>query len=232
MTAAERILWNSLSRRTADMTPQMAAAIFAAFQTIRESFTDQQLQRIVELGFGERLFNEAVSAAVLATAFQPVRDVMRSAVVRNFRYTATTSMPMRPAVAKQLAISFDVLNPKVIDAIRMLETRVIAGLQEGTREIVRAYVENGLRDGRIAAAELRSVIGLGPSQLQEVQNFRDALQGLNGRTLDSYSLRNRRYDAIVARGEMTPERIERAVAHYRDARIRQNAETVAGTATL
>jgi hypothetical protein len=112
---------------------------------------------------------------------------------------------------------------------------VITALEESTRETVRAIIENGLRDGvnpRTVAQDLRSMIGLGPTQAQEVVNFREALQGANGRSITDYTLRNRTVDRLLAKGELTPEQVERYTEIYRKRRIAQNAETTARTAAL
>lgn len=232
MTPSEAALYRAFQRRASALTPAMAAALLAAYATIRDGLSDSELTRIIQLGFLDRLIGQAFSTALLNVAFQPVREQMRRSVAQSFRYVAGT-IPVPPR--SNLAIRFDVLNPRVIDAIRGLETRVITTLHTEIRETVRAYAENALRDGvgpRTWAKQVRSVIGLAPNQLQEVANYRDALQGLNGRTLSSYTLRDTRYDRMAKAGTITPAQIETAVGRYQKRRIALNAATNARTATL
>lgn len=232
MTDAERTLLRSFARRTAGLTPLMGAALLKAYQSIRDGYSESDLQRIVALGFADRFVANAFSQALLDVAFQPMREQVRRSIAQSFRYSAST-VPVPPSRA--MGISFDVLNPKVIDAVRHLETRVITTLQGEVRETVRAFAENALRDGigpRTWAKQVRSVIGLAPNQLQEVENYRDALRGLNGRTLSSYSLRDQRYDKLVKTGTITPTQVETAVGRYRKSRIALNAATNARTATV
>jgi hypothetical protein len=224
------ILWRRVQRRAAQMDPELASAILRAFARVRDAMSESQIVRALTLGGEERLFQDVLKQAVMDVAFQPVRDQMRTGVRDAFRYHAA-DLP-KPPTGSTLTVSFDFLNPKVLDAIRTLETRVITSLSDSIRETVRAKVEAGLLAGvnpRETARELRPLIGLGPSQLKEVQNYRDALNGVNGRQESDYTLRDKRYGLGKDR---TPEQIDRMVATYTKRRIALNAETVARTAAL
>lgn len=126
-------------------------------------------------------------------------------------------------------------TPWTIDAIRKLDTKVIQTLKADVRETVRAYVENGLRDGvapREVGRQLRSVIGLAPSQEQAVANFRQSLiDGKAGKSL-GYKLRDRRFDATIRKGGPSPEQIEKMAEAYRKRFIAHNATTNAREATV
>jgi hypothetical protein len=135
-----------------------------------------------------------------------------------------------------LAISFDYLNPRVIDAVRALESKVMTTLQGDIRETVRAYVENGIRKGlgpRAIATPLRSVIGLAPNQETAVRNFERALRGEPGAANPlGYKLRDRRFDGTVKKGGLTDAQVTTQVAAYRKKMVAFNATTNARTATL
>jgi hypothetical protein len=124
----------------------------------------------------------------------------------------------------------------VIDAVRQLETRVMTTLDASIRETVRAYVENGLRDGaspRTVARGLRSVIGLAPNQETAVANFEKALRGENpNATPTDYKLRDKRFDRTLAKGPLSEAQIEKMVTAYRKRMVAFNAETNARTAAL
>jgi hypothetical protein len=233
MTPSELALWTAVMRRAGAVTPEIAAKIIAAFQILRDNLTDAEFEKAVNLGYAEQIAAQILSDATFQAAMQPVRDAIRRSMVQSVTYYAR-SIPL-PPVSKTVGIAFDYLSPNVIDAIRGLETKVITALEESTRETVRAIIENGLRDGvnpRTVAQDLRSMIGLGPTQAQEVVNFREALQGANGRSITDYTLRNRTVDRLLAKGELTPEQVERYTEIYRKRRIAQNAETTARTAAL
>lgn len=221
-------------RRAASLTPEIARRLLAAFATLRESLSDAELQRLVAVGAVEQLIQRFVDDATFNAAMQPVRDAMRRNIIQSVTAYAKT-LPLPPTSVRSLVVSFDYLAPQVIQAIRALETRVMMSLATDVRETVRAYVENGLRDGvnpRVVARNLRSVIGLGSTQMQEVENFRDALLGQNGRSVTGYTLRNRTVDRLLAKGTLTDEQVDRYVEVYRKRRLAQNAETIARTAAL
>lgn len=107
-------------------------------------------------------------------------------------------------------MTFSPLSPAVIQAIRDLDTRVMAGLSENIRETVRAYVEQGLREGRgprDIARGLRETVGLFPHQLDWI-------------------------DGLRARLEAEGKPADRAVAAFTKRLVAANAETVTRTAAL
>lgn len=230
MTAAERLIWNRVQRRASEFQPEIAAAILRSFRTITEAMSEAQIIRAIQLGGVERLFQEALTQAVFNVAYAPVREKLRWSIAQSVKvYTPP------PKIMGQLSVSFDYLNPRVIDAIRTLETKVIQNLEHDAKEVVRAIVENGLRDGhnpRAYARQLRSSVGLGPTQLQEVENYRRALMEKDASKALHYLRRDKRYDRLTKDGKMTPERIDKAVDAYTRRRIALNAETNARTAAL
>jgi len=233
MTPTELRFWTIVARRAALATPEIAASILAAFQVLRDNLSDAELQRAIDLGYAEQIVAQVISDAAWQAAFQPVRDSIRRSIVQSVTYYART-LPVPPAAAKQLAISFDYLSPHVVTAIRQLETATLGKLEESTRETLRAFVENGLRDGASPASmarDIRGLFGLAPNQMQEVANFRDALAGANGRSITNYNLRNRTVDRLLAKGPLTEAQIERYTEQYRQKRIAINAYTNARTAS-
>lgn len=229
MTAAERALWQRVQRRAAQLNPALSALILAGFARLRDRMGETALTRAIELGFTERIFETILSDAVLAYAFLPVRERLRVGVGAAFRVTA----PDIPKRSGSIGVAFDTLNPRILDAIRTLESRVITTLETTVRETVRESVTRGLSDGlapRTIARGLRDVIGLAPNQLQDVANYRAKLEA--GHSVTGYTLRDKRYDGVVKRNEMTPAQIDTAVDTYRKRRIALNAETNARTAAL
>jgi hypothetical protein len=116
--------------------------------------------------------------------------------------------------------------------VRSLETRVITTLREEQRDVIRAHIENGLRDGagpRAIAKGIRPIVGLAKNQAQAVANFRLALE--EGRIGDAlgYKLRDKR---LKVSKEMSPAQIDKAVEAYRKRFIAHHAETISRTATL
>lgn len=234
MTPAEMALWNRVNRRSANLTPDVARAILRAFQTLRDGLSDSELTRLVSSGQVERIFDSMLSQARFDAAMQPVRDRMRKGIVEGVKYFQRDIV--KP---KSVTIAFDSLNPDAITGIRQIETRVITTMEDGVRESVRAFVENGLRDGRAAssvAKEIRSVVGLAPNQERAVASFRTLLEGGNREALQR-ALRDKRFDTTLDRvlgknGEgLSADQVEKMVDAYRRRSIAMNANTIARTAS-
>lgn len=236
MTAAERILFNRIQRRAGQLSPDMASAVLRAFAALREGISEADLVRAIQLGGPERVFQEILAQAVLDVAFQPVRQRMRYTIADSVRYFARTIPPPPVSFGPALSISFDVLNPNVITAIRTLESRVMKTLSDDVREVVRALAENGLRDGagpRGTARTIRASLGLAPNQELAVRNFERALRGTNPNTTPlDYQLRDKRYDTAIAKGSLSDAQITHMTEAYRKRMLAFHAETVSRTATL
>lgn len=204
MTPREFALYQSIQRRASKLTPELAKELLAAYRTIRESLSDAELARLI----AEGRLDEIVDQALLDKSFLPLKEKLQDALKHGME--ATVKQLPKPA---QAGVMFDVLSPKVIDAVRQLDSRVIKSLQDDVKDVVRAYVENGLRDGkspREAARQLRSVIGIAPSQEANAQKYEQKLR-----------------DA----GE-SETRIEKKLATYRRKAVNNNAATVARTAAI
>lgn len=240
MTAAERRLWQSVHRRAAQLSPELGAAILRAFASVRDSMTESQIERAITLGGTERLFEQVLTQAVLTVAFQPTRERLRRSVAESVRYTART-LPVRGATGPVLTVGFDLLNPRVITAVRTLESRVIGDLSTGIRETIRAYVEQGLREGlapRAIARDLRWYVGVPPSREVWIQNYAAALREATTSTKAlGYELRDKRFDATIAAARrsgtpLTDAQVEKMTSAMRRKTIAFSAETVSRTATL
>lgn len=204
--------WLIAQRRVSAMQPDVQSALLRAFAIIRESFTDAELTRIIDSGQIDRLFSEALDQAAMDRAFLPYRQRIRRVTDKGFTF-ATKDLPKGGKVDGVVAVSFDHLSPDVITAIRTMETKVLADMQSDIRDTVRAFVENGIRDGknpRAIGRTLRDVIGMSPTQTENAA----------------------KYEAGLRAKDLPSDRIDRMVATYRRKAISLNAETNARTATL
>lgn len=235
MTAAERLLWQRVNQRAADYAPEIRAAILAAFRLIADQMSEAEIVRAIQLGQVARLFAEAQDRAARMLAYQQVREALRRGVLDGVKFYAR-ELPKAGRIDGTLVVGFDVLNPRMIDAVRELETKVITTLDTALVDTVKAFVENGIRDGvnpRTVARSLRTVIGLAPNQELAVRNFEKALRGENPNASPTdYQLRDKRFDKTIAKGNLTEEQIDRMVTAYRKRMVAFNAETNARTAAL
>jgi hypothetical protein len=197
------------------------------------------MERLIAAGDVDAIFRDVLTEPAFAIAFKQVREQIQTATAKHVRYF-TRDLPFGGKMNGTLAVGFDVLNPKVIDAIRALDTKVMTTLTDDVRETTRAFVENGLRDGvgpRTIARDLRAVIGLAPNQEQAVRNFRAMLEAGDREAL-TRALRDKRFDktlqrALGADGKgLSAAQIEKMTEAYRKRMIAHNAETIARTASL
>lgn len=234
MTESQRAFWMLAQARVSGLTPDIAAALLKVLATIRDSFSEADLAKVLTAGGIEAVIAVALSAQVLDRAFLPLRTRLRSTVERGFRF-AVPQLPKAGKIDGVLSVAFDHLSEDVRTAIQRLETVAMTKLKDDIRETVRQAIARGLEDGvapKTIARELRSVIGLGPSQLKEVENFRDMLSGDPARSLTDYTLRDPRLDRMLAKGPLSPEQIDRYTEIYRKRRIALNAATNARTITM
>lgn len=237
MTPAELAFWQRVQRRAAQLEPEIASAVLRAFATLRENMNERQLAEFVASGAVDRVLSEVLSPEQLDRAFLPVRDRIRQGMGQSIQYFLR-DLPSAAQPVGKLAMGFDILNPDVITAIRSLEAHVITNLSDGIRETVRAYVENGLRDGTsptTVARGLRSVIGLAPNQAEAVRNLRAELEAGQYGAAGTRALIDARYnlkalDTLSAADRAA--RIDAIVGKYEQAFTAFNAETNARTAAL
>jgi hypothetical protein len=214
----------------------MARALLKAWLRVIARLPEAAVSRAITDGTITALLERELGDEALRASFAPVRQELQREAQNAARYFAR-DIPV-PAPLRTVAIGFDVLNPKVIDAIRALDTRVMQRLAPEVRETVRQHIERGLIEGvgpRTIARGLRSVVGLAPNQATYVENLRRELT--EGRFTDAARrvLLDKRLNlerlAALPAGERA-QRIERIVGGYRRRMIALNAETQARTATL
>lgn len=155
------------------MSPEARSRLFAAYNTIRELLTESELVRAADAGTLDRLLDEVLSDAALDPAFARLRALIdRSALEDADAWHRTLPSPLRDD-------PFNILAPRVIEAVRALNTRAIDTLKGEVRESVRQAAREGLVAGqnpRAVARRIRGSVGLSPSQEQWVQNFRTELE--------------------------------------------------------
>ena len=214
-----------MQRRTASLTPELRLAWIEAVQTLSKSMGEAAVERLITSGrINDILTPEKLDAATAS---------LRRGVLRGVQGGAQTIIGALPESA-QLSFSLRA-NPRILDAIRDLDSALLKPLKAELRETVRLAVEQGIRDGknpRAVARGLRDVIGLAPNQLQEVENYRQALlDGRIGKAL-SYELRDKRFDNTVKKGEYDNKKIDVMVQRYAEKRKADHANTIARTAAL
>lgn len=203
MNAAERLFAQRLERRAAGLQPELQKALLDGWTRLRALLAPAEIEAFVTSGAVDRLFAEVLTRPAIEAAFAPLRRRLRDGV------EAAGRMIARDLPAGVRGETFDVLSADVVRGVRTLDSRVLSSLEDQTRETVRAFVENGIRDGvnpRTVARDLKRVVGLAPNQAAAVENFRRMLENGDREAL-TRELRDRRFDSTLKKafGKGTPK---------------------------
>jgi hypothetical protein len=234
VNARDAALFDRLTRRVGLLTPDLMADLRRSYILLLAALPEEEVARLILTASIDRIVAEMLNADVLMRAFVPYRDGLHRGTLEAMRYYRR-DLPGNPPTPRTVTITFDVLNPRVLDGIKALDTRVMTTLHDQVRETFRQHVAAGLEDGvnpRTIARGLRDVLPLAPNQELAVRNFRRALLGQSDASPFAYKLRDKRFDARVRAGNLTDEQIDRYTAAYRKRMIAFNAETNARTAAL
>lgn len=257
MTPAQRRALDRLARQARTLSPELVAAILQALRLVRQRLPVAEVERLIRVGRIADAIDAAAPADLIERALNPASLVLTDGVLRGMRGTA----PLLPARAREIAVAFNTLNPRIVDAIRALDTTAIRSLVPEIRDGVRTAIEQGIRDGvnpRTMARGLRETIGLPPRSAEAVRRFRAemesgdraALRRVLGRGVirtpdgtlvtranhaGGFGVNKAQLDALgkqLGTEPLSPERIDKLVAAYERRLLAQAAETHARTAAL
>lgn len=142
-----------------------------------------------------------------------------------------------------LAISFDLIEPRVISRFEDYRFKLVRQITEGQAEVLRRTFVTEMAKGssiETMARRIRDTVGLTAWQAQHVANYRADLSSLDpdirARTLNR-ELRDRRYDRSVKRSiaegrPMDVDKIDAMVEAYQRRYVALRATTIARTESL
>lgn len=141
--------------------------------------------------------------------------------------------PSRLRTPAVIHLTYDPLNAATVAAQnasnQQLVQAVVDNAQAGASQVLSDALSAG-RNPRVIAQQLRETLGLSPAEARAVETYRAALEGGTAAPLQR-ALRDRRFDARVRRGDLTPEQIdqmtERYASRYRAFRALRIARTEA-----
>src|SRR5512146_2954240 len=191
--------WRRVQRRAAIYEPDVSRALLRAFEMLRQQLSTAEVEQMVARGDVDAVIQIVLDDPAFARAAAALRQQTQKIASDGVRYFAR-DIPGAFATGQAL-VAFDVLSPHVITAIRALDTKVMQTLTTDVRETVRAFIENGLRDGvnpRTVGRQLRTVGGLAPNQLEAIQNFERMLKDGDREAL-TRALRDKRFDSTLRR---------------------------------
>jgi hypothetical protein len=232
VSPAERILYARMRRRAADLQPDLARRLLRAYDLIRRGLTSAELELAIRTGTVERLLDELLADPRIDPALAGLRELVQRRVLEAGLAWAR-DLPSRFA-----APMFDTLNPRVLDAVRELDSRVMRALKEEVRASVRQASRVALEEGvgpRELGRRIREAVGLAPAQEEAVANFRRLLEE-GDRAALTRELRDRRFDRTLQQAlgrndtGLSADQVEKMVDAYRRRMVAHNAETHARSA--
>lgn len=249
MTTSERFIVR-VRRRLSALQPEAASAYLRGLRVLADLLGKRDVERAVSAAYstartgGAYLLQGALddalrplmTDAVIDGAFSRFRSVTQGAVGDGVMYFARD---VPGAQRFDVNVNFGVLQPGVVEAIRTMDDRVTERLHGEVRASYRGIMEQVYIDGlgpRQAATKVRHLLGLAPNELQQVANFRAALEGRDGRDWRTYTARDKRFDRTIAKamqgGGPPSERIDAMVEAYARKRLALSAEAHARTTML
>lgn len=244
-------------------------AIERAFrEAIARITSEAQLAAIMRLLEAGRFDAVAEALGIDVGRFSDLAEAARGAYVAGGRFGAAElpvlwSDPVqltgsgarrRQAGALRLAFSFDLTNPAAAAWLAEHSSRLITGIVEGQRQLIRQVLSQAMLEGqgprqtaldlvgRIGLNGRRSggLIGLTPDQAQFVVNMRTQLASGDPAQMRAYfqrELRDKRFDALVQRAIDAERAVARAdidkiAGRYADSLLRLRGENIARTESI
>lgn len=230
MTPAERLLAR-MTRRADLLAPDLRAALLKGIRDLQRTLDDPTIERLLASQDVQALLDGPLSEARIRAAFAEAHRVLRDGAEAAGRAFAAD-------LKLGAAIAFNLANPEILAAIASLHLQAFGIYTTALRDGIRTYVEETLRTGRAPArivADLKSAVGLSPTQAQAVANFRRMLEEGDSQALQR-ALRDRRFDGTIRRAfagdGLTSAQIDKMVTAYARKTVAYHADTVARTVAL
>lgn len=238
MTQAERRAIAALEAALRRTAPDVQRAWLAVVREISDQLGEAAMARAIASGTWDRMLREALDSPDVVAGLARVGRVETEAAYR------AADIAARGISAQYGAFVVNRVDPRIITAVRTMVTRQTERFTEQVVQGLRTHITEGLVAGinpLTMARGMRGVVGLGPTQVKAVRNYRRMLEGgprssvLKGAL--QTNLRDRRADSVLARARRTgerlsPERIDKLVAGYERRMIAWAAETNARTMAL
>jgi hypothetical protein len=143
----------------------------------------------------------------------------RAAIDASMRIASapiSKARPSRLVTPAVIHLTYDPLNAATVAAQNVTNDAIAAHVEDTAQATAEEILSRGLSSGArpaVIARALRDTLGLSVAEANAVESYRAALDR-GARSPLIRALRDRRYDAMIDRGRLSPEQIERIVARY------------------
>lgn len=228
--------WARMDVLATRLEPALALVYGRALARLRDRIVIAPLVRMLDSGDINGalayLFDTPEAKAIL-------RDLeleYATAVVRTIP-SVERLLPRLPG-ALSIRVRAPVASPAITDALARWHNDTFRRVVTEMRAGVRAAVADGVADGlgpRAIAVALKaptSAIGLTAYDEGLIRSYRQQIESKQFATARARALGHRRYDKMLARGDVTPAQVDKMVAAYRQKLVAFRAETFARTAAI
>lgn len=217
-----------------NMEPKLRKAFLDAIDRVRGSIRIGELERLVASG--------DVAGIVRYLQIDPSDfggfAALQQEILNSAGLAYASNIKIRGA---NVRFGWDMRNPLAQAAAETISSRFITRETEAAKQAVRRYLSEAFSAGRgprdialdiagrvVQGRRQGGVVGLAEHQAQWVSNFRYYLETGNPRALQM-TLRDKRFDATIRKGNLTKDQIDKFVARYSDRLLKHRAETIART---
>lgn len=202
--------YRMLHRIADDLEPRFRRVFLEAFRSTKDDVTLTAIETAVVTG-SVAAFNELIpwESLVQSTA-KDLQVIYREGIER----AASNTVKHLPPLGRGVNVTFDVLDPRVVEFTRDRSAQLVTEVTTGTREALRSSLTRSIERGenpRRAARALRDTVGLTERQARAADNFL-ARQLQDGNT--------------------TVGQAERRAARYRARLLKQRTENIARTESI
>lgn len=193
----------ALTRLAARLEPALRQRFEDAVGEIQDAIDLERLAAAIEVGS----LNAAEAALELQRFPETFGDL---ALDLRAGFLAGSSFAIRELATSSIGIAFNVINPYAMQYVAQRLPEIVAPFTTNAREIIRDATMralNGEQTAMQAARNIRDSIGLYPTQVSAVENFRARLEAEGVNAAD----------------------VARRVARYTTAQLRYRAEMIART---
>jgi hypothetical protein len=222
-----------------DYTGAIREQFIVAINKMTDAASLAALQAAIESGDWQAIQQEVgISAYQLALSSMnnALMDAFVSSGVKMAELITSGKADAGP-VALQTA--FDRTNPDAVQAMRQLTSNLTSVLQNDTAQAVQSILQDQVANGtnpKVAAAQLKKIVGLNQQQATALQNYEAALQKGAIGTAKNYSLSQTDQQFLTGaakNGTPLPQaKIDQLVENYRKRLIAQRANTIAQTESM
>lgn len=224
---------------SADFTGIIRDQFIAAINKMTSADQLIALQDAIESGDWQ-----AIQQEVGINAYQLALSSMNNAVMDAFvssgvKMAELISSGKADAGPVSFATAFDRTNPAAVQEMKRLTSSLTNVLQQDTAQAVQSILQDQVANGtnpKVAAAQLKKIVGLNQQQATALQNFEAALQKGAIGTAKNYSLSRTDQQYLTGASQngtpLPQSKIDQLVENYRKRLIAQRANTIAQTESM